>query len=90
LSQQFVDDNQVPVEEKAEWLLVEVANGENIGGGIYHTAPLEIHMEKRVSNIKFEVLHIPYGKKDIYVDYLPMSWLAQHNSDIDWAKESMR
>jgi hypothetical protein len=83
LSQQFVDDNQVPVEEKAERLLVEAQNGENIGGGTHHTAPLEIHMGKHESDIKFEVLNVPCGKKDIYVCFLPMSWLAQHNPDID-------
>jgi hypothetical protein len=57
LSQQFVDDNQVLVEEKAERLLVEAANNENIGGSTHHTAPLQIHMGKHLSDIKFEVLN---------------------------------
>jgi hypothetical protein len=34
------------MEEKAEWLLVEAVNGENIGGSRHHTAPLEIHTGK--------------------------------------------
>jgi hypothetical protein len=43
LSQHFVDANQIPVEEKAERLLVEAANGEHIGGGTHHTTSLEVH-----------------------------------------------
>jgi hypothetical protein len=64
------------VEEKTKQLLVEAANSENIFGSTHHTTPLEIHMGKHVSDIKFEVLNIPYGKKDIYVGFLPMSWLT--------------
>src|SRR6266852_3371730 len=41
LSQHFVDANQIPLEEKAERLLVEAANGEKIGGGTHHTTSLE-------------------------------------------------
>jgi hypothetical protein len=90
LLQQCVDNYQVPVEEKVEWLLVEAAKGQNIGGGTHNTAPLEIHMGKQVSDIKFEVLNVPCGKKEIYGGFLPMYWLVQHNPDIEWAKGSMR
>jgi hypothetical protein len=90
LSQQFVDNNQIPVGEKAERLLVEAATGENIGGGTHHKIPLDIHIGIHVSDIKFEVLNVPCGKKDIYVGFLPMSCLAQHNPDIDWAKGFMK
>src|ERR1700704_4575535 len=48
LSQDFVDKNHVHVEEKVERLLVEAANGENIGRGTHHTTSLEIHMGKYV------------------------------------------
>src|SRR6266849_5225220 len=50
LAQHFVDANQIPLEEKAERLLVEGANGENIGGGTHHTTSLEVHMGKHVSD----------------------------------------
>ena len=46
LSQDFVDKNQVPVEEKIERLRVETANGENIGGCTQQTTSLEVHMGK--------------------------------------------
>jgi activator of HSP90 ATPase len=47
-------------------------------------------MGNHMSDIKLEVLNLPCGKKDMYVDILQMSWLAQHNPDIDWTKGSMR
>jgi len=90
LSQHFVDANQIPLEEKAERLLVEAANGENIGGGTHHTTSLEVHMGKHVSDIKFEVLEVPGGRNHVYVVVLPMSWLSQHNPNIDWKKGSMK
>jgi hypothetical protein len=71
-------------------LVVEAANGGNIGGATNYTTPLEIHMGKNMSDIKFEVLNVTCGKKDIYVGFLPMSWLAQHNPDINWTKGSMK
>jgi hypothetical protein len=83
LSQQFVDANQIPVEKKEERLLVEAANGEHIGGGTHHTTSLEVHMGRHVSDIKFEVLNVPRGKDHMYVGFLPMSWLSQHNPDIN-------
>jgi hypothetical protein len=90
LSQHFVNSNQVPLEEKEERLLVEAANGDNINGGTHHTTSLEVHMGKHVSDIKFEVLDVPCGRDNLYVGFLPMSWLAQHNPDIDWKKGSMK
>jgi hypothetical protein len=79
----FVDTNQIPVEEKEERLLVEVANAEHIGGGTHHTTSLEVHMGKHVNDNKFEVLNVLCGKHHMYVGFLPMSWLAQLNPDID-------
>src|SRR6266849_4099939 len=51
---------------------------------------LEVHMGKHMSNIKFEVLEVPGGKSCTQVSFLPISWLAQHNPDIDWKKGSMK
>jgi hypothetical protein len=90
LSKHFVDSNQILVEEKEERLLVEAANGKHIGGGTHHTTSLEVHMGKHLSDIKFEVLKVSRGKNHIYVCFLPMSWPAQHNPDIDWKKGSMK
>src|SRR3978361_971049 len=90
LSQHFVNGNQVPLEEKEERLLVEAANGDNIDGGTHHTTSLEVHMGKHVSDIQFEVLDVPCGKNHLYAGFLPMSWLAQHNPDINWTKGSMK
>ena len=59
LSQHFVDKHQVPIKNKAERMLVSAATGESIGGGMHHTEAPAVYMEKDVSDIKFEVLHIP-------------------------------
>jgi hypothetical protein len=61
-----------------------------IGGGTHHTSLLEVHIGKHMSDIKFEVLDVPCGKEQLYMDFLPMTWLVQHNPDIDWKNRSMK
>ena len=84
LAQSFIKRNDIPVEIKKKRLHVVAANGIEVEGGTHNTKSLGVWMGKHVSEMKFESMGIreegPFG----LVGYLPMSWLVQHNPDIDW------
>src|SRR5437588_2822283 len=61
------------------------ANGEQIDGGTHQTKTVGVWIGKHVSNMKFEALGIPDEGSRMHIGYLPMSWLSEHNPDIDWS-----
>ena len=84
LAQSFIKRNDIPVEIKKKKLHIVAANGIEVEGGTHNTKSLGVGMGKHVSEMKSESMGIreegPFG----LVGYLPMSWLVQHNPDIDW------
>jgi hypothetical protein len=84
LAQHFIDKHGIVLESKKQGTHIFAANGKKIDGGTHHTKPLSVWIGKHVSDMKFEALGLPDEGPRHHVGYLPMSWLAQHNPDIDW------
>ena len=84
LAPSSIKRNGIPVEVKKKRLHMVATNGQEVEGGTHNTQPLSVWMGKHVSEMKFESMGIreegPWG----LVGYSPMSWLVQHNPDIDW------
>ena len=65
-------------------LLISDASGNYIpGSGLHYTKEVKMRIGDHVNNMRFELAEIQDTKID---GYLPMSWLKDHNPDIDWAK----
>ena len=84
MSKSFIKRHGMPLEAKRQKLNLVAANGQQIEGGTHNTKSIGVWIEKHVSDIKFESIGIrdegPWG----LAGYLPMSWLVEHNPDIDW------
>ena len=84
MSQSFIKKHSIPVEAKGQRLHIVTANGQQIEGGTHNTKSIGLWIGKHVSDMKFESMGIrdegPWG----LAGYLPMSWLVEHNPDIDW------
>ena len=85
LASHFIKKHGIPLEEKRQRMQMIAANGEQIDGGTHHTKTVGMWIGKHVSNMKFEALGIPDEGSRMHVGYLPMSWLSEHNPDIDWS-----
>jgi len=85
LAQHFIKTHDIPLRQKAHQVRILAANGEPIKGGTHHTVPLSAWMGKHVSEMSFEAMALPNEGPRHHVGYLPMSWLTQHNPDIDWS-----
>ena len=53
------------------------------GSGLHYNKEVKMHIGDHVNSMRFELVDIQDTKLD---SYLPMSWLKDHNPDIDWAK----
>ena len=90
LAQSFIKRNDIPVEIKKKRVHIVAANGIEVEGGTHNTKSLWVWMGKQVSEMKFESMGIreegPFG----LVGNLPLSWLVQHNPDIDCTLEKIK
>ena len=85
LAKHFINKHKIVLKPKKQATHIIAANGKIIDGGTHHTKTLSVWMGKHVSDMKFEALGIPNEGPNCHVGYLPMSWLTQHNPDIDWS-----
>ena len=90
LAQSFIDKHKNPLERKAHRTHMIAANGACIKGGTHHTGMLSVWIGKHASDMKFEALGIPSDDPNRHVGYLPMSWLTEHNPDIDWSMGTIK
>ena len=91
LAQSFIKRNDIPVEIKKKRLHVVAANGIEVEGGTHNATSLGVWMgRKHVSKMKFESMGIREEGSFGLVGYLPMSWLVQHNPDIDWTLRKIK
>ena len=83
LAKSFIERNGIPVEIKKKRRQVVASNGIEVEGGTHNTKSLGVWMGKHVREMKFKSIGIREEAFGL-VGYLPMTWLVQHNPDIDW------
>jgi len=88
LSSDWVKNAQVPCVRRKEPTLILDASGNHIrGSGLHYTTTVDIYIGDHMNKLRFEVADMPAGKVN---GYLPMSWLKDHNPDINWEKGSLK
>ena len=88
LSSDWITNAQVPCVCRKEPTRILDASGNHISGsGLHYTATVDMYVGDHRNKMRFEVADIPAGKVN---RYLPMSWLNDHNPDINWEKGSVR
>jgi len=84
LSSDWVKNTQVPCVCRKEPTPILDASGNHIpGSALHYTTTLDIYIGDHMTKMRFEVADMPAGKVN---SYLPMSWLKDHNPDINWEK----
>ena len=64
------------------------ASGNHIpGSGQHYTRTLQIKIGDHLNEMRFELAYMPDTRVN---GYLPMSWLKDHNPDINWEKGSLK
>jgi len=88
LSSDWVKNTQVPCIRRKKPTPILDASGNHIpGSGLHYTTTVDMYIGDHMNKIRFEVVDMPAGKVN---DYLPMSWLKDHNPDINWGKGSLK
>ena len=88
LSNEWVKRTQVPCIRREVPTLIADASGNHIpGSGQHYTRTLRMKIGDHINEMRFELADMPDTKVD---GYLPMSWLKDHNPDINWEKGSLR
>jgi len=78
----------VPCERRQEPTPILDASGNHIpGSGLNYTTTVDMYIGDHMNKMRFEVADMPAGKVN---GYLPMSWLKDHNPDINWEKGSLK
>jgi len=88
LSSDWVKDAQVPCVRRKEPTPIFDASGNHIpGSGLHYTTTVDMYIGDHMNEMRFEVADMPAGKVN---SYLPMSWLKDHNPDINWEQRSRK
>jgi len=88
LSSDWVKEAQVPCVRRKDPTPITDASGNYIpGSALHYTTTVDMYIGDHKNKILFEVADIPPGKVN---GYLPMSWLKDHNPDINWEKSSLK
>jgi len=88
LSSDWVKNAQVPCERRKEPTPILDASGNHItASGLHYTTTVDMYIGDHMNKVRFEVADMPAGK---LTGYLPMSWLKDHNPDINWEKGSLK
>jgi len=88
LSSDWVKNAQVLCVRPKEPTPILDASGNHIpGSGLHYTTKVDMYIGDQVNKTRFEVADMPAGKVD---GYLPMSWLKDHNPEINWEKGSLK
>jgi len=88
LSSDWVKDAQVPCVRQKDPTPITDASGNHIPGSCLHyTTMVDMYIGDHMNKMRFEVADMPAGKGSGYV---PMSWLKDHNRDINWEKSSLK
>jgi len=88
LSSEWVKSTQVPCVPRKELTPILDASGYHIAGpGLHYTTTVDMYIGDHMNKMRFEVADMPVGKVN---GYLPMSWLKDHNPDINWEKGSLK
>jgi len=88
LSSDWVKNGQVPCVRRKEPTQILDASGNQIPtSGLHYTTTVNMYIGHHMNKMRFEVADMPAGKVD---SYLPMSWLKDHNPDINWENTSLK
>jgi len=88
LSSDWVKDAQVPCVRRKDLTPITDASGNHIpGSGLHYTTTVDMYIGDHTNKMRFEVAYMPVGKVN---PYLPISWLKDHNPDINWEKSSLK
>jgi len=88
LSSDWVKSAQVPCAHRKEPTSILDASGNHIpGSGLHYTTTVDMYIWDHMNKKRFEVADMPAGKVN---GHLPMSWLKDHNPDINWEKGSLK
>jgi len=81
LSSDWVKNAEVPCVHRNEPTPILDACGNHIpGSGLHYTTTVDMYIGDHMNKMRFEVRDMPAGQVN---DYLPMSWLKDHNPDIN-------
>ena len=88
LSNEWAKKAQVACLRRETPIPIADASGNHIpGSGQHYTRTLRMKIGDHVNEMRFELANMPDTKVD---NYLRMSWLKDHNPDINWEKGSLR
>jgi len=83
LSSRWVKRTQMPCVRHKGALPISDMSGNYIPRGLHYTKEVKMCIRDHVNSMRFELAEMQDTKIDAH---LPMSWLKDHNSDIDWGK----
>jgi len=87
LSHDWVEDAQVHCVRRMDPTSITDASGNYIPGfGLHNTTTVDMYIGDHMNKMRFEVADMQAGKVN---GYLPMSWLKDHNPDLNWEKGSL-
>ena len=88
LSSDWVKDVHVPCVRRKDPTPITDASGNHIpGSGLHYTTRVDMYIGDHMNKMRFEVADMPAGKVN---GYLPISWLKDHNPDVNWEKRSLK
>jgi len=88
LSSDWVKDAQVPCLRRKDPTPITDARMNHIPGlGLHYTTTVDMYIGDYMNKMQFEVADMPAGKVSRYP---PMSWLKDHNPDINWEKGCLK
>ncbi|CUS09015.1 unnamed protein product, partial [Tuber aestivum] len=87
LSSKWIKSTQAPCVRRRIQTPIHDASGNRIpGSGLHYTKSLDLKIGDHMNGMRFEVADMADTRVD---GYLPMSWLKDHNPDIDWKVGSL-
>jgi hypothetical protein len=87
MNKTVVNRERMTVIKRAEAISISTADGSEMKeAGVYYTPPYTMRIGSHQEEISWEVATLEDGVSG----YLPISWLAKHNPDIDWEKRIIK
>jgi hypothetical protein len=87
MNKTVVNRERMTVIKRAEAISISTADGSEMKeAGVYYTPPYTMRIGSHQEEISWEVATLEDGVSG----YLPISWLAKHNPDIDWEKRKIK
>ena len=88
LGASWVKKTQLPCIRRKQLTPILDASGNQIpGSGLHYSTIVDMYIGDHVNKMRFEVAETQHGNPE---GYLPMSWLKDHNPDINWEKGSLK